>query len=109
MGFSGLLGTTLIAIRFPKVSMVFSSSLYHQALYIFLTIIFVVNLKVKKRAKKRLATKHTQSVILQAECDFHTHECNFDTLECDYDMLKFASYTQNVISTSTSLISTRRV
>jgi hypothetical protein len=48
-----------------------------------------------------------QSEILHAECFFHTQECNFDTNLCDYDTLECDLYTQNVISTCTSVNSTR--
>jgi hypothetical protein len=42
---------------------------------------------------------HPHSMILHAECDFHTHECNFDTYECDYDTLEWDLHKQSVIST----------
>jgi hypothetical protein len=42
---------------------------------------------------------YPRSVILHAECDFHTHECNFDTYECDSETLECDLYTQIAIST----------
>jgi hypothetical protein len=74
--------------------------------------------------------------FLQAECDFYTYECDYDTHESDYDtstvlkphfacrshsyvwcsyaywieqMHEFNFWTQNVISTRTRVIYTRRV
>jgi hypothetical protein len=47
-----------------------------------------------------------QSMILDAECGFHTHEssfdmyaCEYDTHECDNNTFECGLYTQSVIST----------
>jgi hypothetical protein len=37
---------------------------------------------------------YPHSVILHAECDFHTHECNFYTYECVNDTLAWDLHTQ---------------
>jgi hypothetical protein len=73
----------------------------------------VVDKKAKKKKVNPHATPSTiatpHSVILHAECDFHTQKCNFDTYECDYNTLSVISTRKSVISTRTRLVSTRKV